>query len=51
VGETSRRIDAIEQLVLPALGREAARIAQALGEREREDAVRLKRLRRRRVVG
>jgi V/A-type H+-transporting ATPase subunit D len=48
VGETSRRIDAIEQVVLPALGREAARIAQALDEREREDAVRLKRLRGRR---
>lgn len=51
VGETSRRIDALEQLVLPALGREAARIAQALDEREREDAVRLKRLRGRRRTG
>jgi V/A-type H+-transporting ATPase subunit D len=51
VGETSRRIAAIEQLVLPALGKEAARIAQALDEREREDAVRLKRLRRRRARG
>lgn len=51
VGETSRRIAAIEQLVLPALGREAARIAQALDEREREDAVRLKRVRRRRARG
>jgi V/A-type H+-transporting ATPase subunit D len=51
VGETSRRIDAIEQLVLPALGKEAARIAQALDEREREDAVRLKRLRGRRRAG
>jgi V/A-type H+-transporting ATPase subunit D len=49
VGETSRRIDAIEQVVLPALGKEAARIAQALDEREREDAVRMKRLRRRRA--
>jgi V/A-type H+-transporting ATPase subunit D len=48
VGETSRRIDAIEQLVLPGLVKEAARIAQALDEREREDAVRLKRLRGRR---
>lgn len=51
VGETSRRINAVEQLVLPALGREASRIAQALGEREREDAVRLKRLRGRRRTG
>jgi V/A-type H+-transporting ATPase subunit D len=50
VGETSRRIDAIEQLVLPALGKEAARISQALDEREREDAVRLKRLRRHRQL-
>lgn len=48
VGETSRRIEGIEQLVLPALSREAARISAALDEREREDAVRLKRLRRRR---
>jgi V/A-type H+-transporting ATPase subunit D len=48
VGETSRRIEGIEQLVLPALSREAARIAAALDEREREDAVRLKRLRGRR---
>jgi V/A-type H+/Na+-transporting ATPase subunit D len=42
---TSRRINALEQLLLPALGSEAARIDAALSEREREDAVRLKRFR------
>jgi V/A-type H+/Na+-transporting ATPase subunit D len=45
---TSRRIDALEQLVLPELGAEARRVAGALEEREREDAVRLRRFRRRR---
>jgi V/A-type H+/Na+-transporting ATPase subunit D len=47
--ETSRRINGLEQLVLPALAREAARIEAALDERDREDAVRLKRLRARRA--
>jgi V/A-type H+-transporting ATPase subunit D len=42
---TSRRINALEQLLLPALGAEAARIDAALSERDREDAVRLKRFR------
>jgi V/A-type H+-transporting ATPase subunit D len=46
---TSRRINALEQLLLPALGREAARIEGALDERDREDAVRLKRFRARRA--
>jgi V/A-type H+-transporting ATPase subunit D len=44
---TSRRINALEQLLLPALAGEAARIEGALEEREREDAVRLKRFRKR----
>jgi V/A-type H+-transporting ATPase subunit D len=48
IQETSRRINGLEQLVLPALAREAARIGAALEERDREDAVRLKRLRGRR---
>jgi V/A-type H+-transporting ATPase subunit D len=48
---TSRRINALEQLVLPALAAEAARIEGALDERDREDAVRLKRFRRRRLAG
>jgi len=42
---TSRRINALEQLLLPALGGEASRIEGALDERDREDAVRLKRFR------
>ncbi|HTN51313.1 MAG TPA: V-type ATP synthase subunit D [Anaeromyxobacter sp.] len=42
---TSRRINALEQLLLPSLRAEAARIAAALDERDREDAVRLKRFR------
>jgi V/A-type H+-transporting ATPase subunit D len=46
IQETSRRINAMEQLLLPALRAEAARIDAALDERDREDAVRLKRLRR-----
>ncbi len=47
--ETSRRINALEQILLPALGAEAARIEAALDERDREDTVRLKRLRRKRA--
>ncbi len=49
IQETSRRINALEQLVLPALGAETARIEAALEEREREDAVRLKRFRHKRA--
>lgn len=51
IQETSRRINGLEQLVLPALAREASRIEAALDERDREDAVRLKRLRARRARG
>jgi V/A-type H+-transporting ATPase subunit D len=42
---TSRRINALEQLLLPVLAGEAARIEGALEERDREDSVRLKRFR------
>jgi V/A-type H+/Na+-transporting ATPase subunit D len=42
---TSRRINALEQLLLPQLDAEARRVAGALDERDREDAVRLKRFR------
>jgi len=49
IQETSRRINALEQILLPALGAEAARIEAALDERDREDAVRLKRLRHKRA--
>lgn len=48
IQETSRRINGLEQLVLPALRQEAARVEAALEERDREDAVRRKRLRSRR---
>jgi len=43
---TSRRINALEQLLLPGLDAEARRVADALDERDREDAVRLRRFRR-----
>jgi V/A-type H+-transporting ATPase subunit D len=46
---TSRRINALEQLVLPALAAEAGRVEAALEERDREDVVRLKRFRARRA--
>jgi V/A-type H+-transporting ATPase subunit D len=42
---TSRRINALEQLLLPQLDAESRRVAAALDERDREDAVRLKRFR------
>jgi V/A-type H+-transporting ATPase subunit D len=44
---TSRRINALEQLVAPRLRGDAARISRALDERAREDSLRLKRLGRR----
>jgi V/A-type H+-transporting ATPase subunit D len=49
IRETSRRINALEQLLLPRMEAEAARIEMALDERAREDAVRLKRFRGRRT--
>jgi V/A-type H+-transporting ATPase subunit D len=47
IQETSRRINALEQLVVPRLKGDAARVSRALDERAREDSLRLKRLRRR----
>ena len=41
--QTSRRMNALEQLVAPRLAAEARRVALALEERAREEAVRLKR--------
>lgn len=41
---TSRRINALERVVLPRLGQEIARVDAALEERAREDVVRLRRL-------
>jgi V/A-type H+-transporting ATPase subunit D len=46
IRDTSRRINALEQLLLPRLSREAARVEAVLDERSREDGVRLKRFRR-----
>lgn len=46
VQQTSRRINALEQVLVPSLEAEAARVEAALEERSREDAVRLKRFRR-----
>lgn len=46
IRDTSRRINALEQLLVPRLGREVARVESVLDERAREDAVRLKRFRR-----
>jgi V/A-type H+-transporting ATPase subunit D len=47
IQETSRRVNALEQVLLPALAAEARRVETALEERDREDAVRLRRFRRR----
>jgi V/A-type H+-transporting ATPase subunit D len=49
IQETSRRINALEQLVVPRLTAEATRVERALDERAREDQLRLKRLRGRRA--
>ncbi len=48
IQDTSRRINALEQLLVPRLAGEAVRVETALEERAREDAVRLKRFRARR---
>lgn len=45
IRDTSRRINALEQLLVPRLSGEAARVEAVLDERSREDAVRLKRFR------
>lgn len=43
IQKTSRRINALEQFLIPRLNREMSRIELALEEREREDLSRLKR--------
>jgi V/A-type H+-transporting ATPase subunit D len=43
IQKTSRRINALEQFLIPRLASETSRIEQALEEREREDLSRLKR--------
>jgi V/A-type H+/Na+-transporting ATPase subunit D len=45
IRDTSRRINALEQLLVPRLARELSRVESVLDERSREDAVRLKRFR------
>ncbi len=45
IRETSRRINALEQLVVPRLDAEVARVDQALEQRAREDVVRVKKFR------
>jgi V/A-type H+-transporting ATPase subunit D len=47
IRDTSRRINALEQLLVPRLSREVARVESTHDERSREDTVRLKRFRRR----
>lgn len=48
IRDTSRRINALEQIVAPTLATAARRTALALEERAREEAVRLKAFKRRR---
>jgi V/A-type H+-transporting ATPase subunit D len=48
IRDTTRRINALEQLVAPRLAAESRRIALALEERGREEALRLKRFKRKR---
>jgi len=47
---TSRRINALEQLLIPALSQEIARVTLVLEERAREDLARLKRFKARRFA-
>jgi V/A-type H+-transporting ATPase subunit D len=47
IQDTSRRINALEQVLVPRLSRDASRVEATLEERAREDVVRLKRFRRR----
>jgi V/A-type H+-transporting ATPase subunit D len=44
IQRTSRRVNALEQILIPSLAREIHRILRALEERAREDVFRLKRL-------
>lgn len=46
IRRTSRRINALEQVVIPALEAESARVALVLAEGERADIIRLKRFKR-----
>jgi V/A-type H+-transporting ATPase subunit D len=44
IQKTSRRVNALEQILIPSLRGEIHRILRALEERAREDVFRLKRL-------
>ena len=48
IQDTTRRVNALEQVLAPRLAAEARRIVLALEERAREEAVRLKRFKRKR---
>ena len=48
IGRTTRRVNALETVVIPRLESERARIQAILDERERQDRFRLKRFRARR---
>lgn len=49
IRKVNRRINALEQTLIPALARQKNRISQALEEREREDIFRLKHIKRKRA--
>jgi V/A-type H+-transporting ATPase subunit D len=51
IQRTSRRVNALRHVVIPALVRDTRRIADVLGEREREDHDRLRHLKRARAQG
>jgi vacuolar-type H+-ATPase subunit D/Vma8 len=49
--KTVRRLQALEQFVIPELNREARAVASALEEEERDDAVRARRVFNERKIG
>lgn len=51
VRKTSRRVNALNQVLIPAIQREIDSISQSLEENEREDLFRLRRLKKRRQSG
>jgi V/A-type H+/Na+-transporting ATPase subunit D len=51
IGKTSRRVNALEQRLLPALAEQVAYIRGILDQREREDIFRLKRIKKKHAAG
>jgi len=51
IKKVTRRINALQEVVIPALMREVRTIRQSLDEREREDLFRMKRFKQRRAIG